>query len=330
MDKNEFEKFGTEAVQLRTASINELQNQAPRTLLRGLGQLDEMVHVYLDPMGHEIHVLRYVTVGAGETEQLLVLSHTQGPSGGVSSNAYFVSEKGHYPEFCDYEFCALLRSYGVSLRFTSIDPARHVFAKQHGGYAGPIWTPDLPRVTSLRAAVEVDSSKFEDDNVLRDLLQEACTVADVSFVIVNGDVRVAECDVAKAACSANALLSSMSLSIRQEPAEMMKAICTATMWGPFHGCMDNYTLEKGGNYVFSYMFDETSFKRDLPDVTFYDANTYDSALLGTYEGRPFLIVDELVDWDGIQGKVHVSLYGPADKFIADMAQRYKLVLTPKD
>jgi len=330
MDKNEFEQFETEAVRLRIANINEMQNRTPRTLLLGVGWREEMVHVYIDPTEREIHVLRYVSVGAGESERMLVLSHTQGLAGGVSSNAYFVPEKGHYPEFCDYEYCALLRSYGVSLRFTKFDPMSHALDRQHGGYAGPIWAPDLPRATSLRATLPVDPSKFENVEVLRELLQDACAAADVSYIIVNGDVMVADCELPKAVVSANALLSSTTPAARQDPAEIMGAICAATMWGPIQGGMDDYTFEKGGNYVFSFMFDDTSFKRDLPDVTYYDANTYDSALLGTYEGRPYLIVDELVDWEGIRGKVHVSMYGPADKFIADMVERYQLVPTPKD
>jgi hypothetical protein len=330
MDKNEFEQFETETIRLRTVNISEMQNLAPRTLLLGVGWRDETVHVYIDPVEREIHVLRYVTVGAGESEQMRVLSHTQGPNGGVTSNAYLVPEKGHYPEFCDYEFCALLRSYGVSLRFTKFDPMRHTLAGQHGRYAGPIWAPELPRATSLRPAVLVEPPKLENVEVLCELLQEACVAADVSYVIVNGDGMVAEGDLPRAVVSANAFLSSMTPASWQHPAEIMKAICTATMWMPVQGCMDDYALEKGGNYVFSYMFDDASIIRDLPDVTRYDTSDYRTALLGTHEGRPYLLVYEYPDWEGIQGHVHVSLFGDVDKFVADMTSRYQLVPAAED
>jgi hypothetical protein len=330
MNKNEFEKFENQVVRLRTAGIGEMQNLTPRTLLLGVDWRDETVHVYIDPTDREIHVLRSVSVGAGANEQMLVLSHTQGANGGVSSNAYFVSQKGHYPEFCDYEFCALLRSYGVALRFTKFDPARHALAQQHEGYAAPIWTPRLPRAMSLRAATGVDPSNFADAEVLRELLKEACAVADVPYVIVNDDIIVADCDLPRVAVPANALLASTTEATRQDPAEIMKAICTATMWMPVQGDMGNYTVEKGGHYVFPYMFDETSIIQDLPNVTRYDASDYRTALLGTYDGRPYLLVYEYPDWEGIQGRVHISLFGDIDKFIADMTHRYELVPAAAD
>lgn len=329
MDKKEFEQFESQVVRLRTASINEMQNLAPRTLLLGKGWRDEMVHVYIDP-GREIHVLRYVMVGAGSHEQLLVLSHTHGHNGGVPSNAYFVPEKGHYPEFCDFEFCALLRSYGVALRFTKFDPEREATVGQNNGYAGPTWTADMPCAIPLRIAVQVDISQFANSDVSRELLQEACVAADVPYVLVNGEVMVADNDTPQAASHAQAFLSSLSPAARMDPPELLKAVCAAVFRRPERNYADHFELEKGGSYVFSFDFEGAWVDQDATNTTHYDGKDYLSALLGTYEGLPYLVTYAYQDWGGIEGKVHVSLFGPADKFLADMVSRYELVPAAED
>ena len=98
-------------------STSMLANKTPRTLLYGYNFDRDTFHVYLDEK-LDMHVLTYCGVSG------LMMSHTSGPSGGVSHNSELAPSKRLYPECCDAEFSRLLANHGVDLVFTTFNADR--------------------------------------------------------------------------------------------------------------------------------------------------------------------------------------------------------------
>lgn len=89
----------------------DLLNQRPRTLLFGKFFRRNVFHVYLDEQAR-IQCVSYVTEGLDD----LCLVHKD-EDGVIDNQSYRPSPVELYPERCDFEFCALLRQKGCTLRF---------------------------------------------------------------------------------------------------------------------------------------------------------------------------------------------------------------------
>jgi hypothetical protein len=330
MDEQQFEQFEKRPVYTRTASINELLNTKARTLLLGQGIGGETLHVYCDPEAWKLHVLQYITLGQGADERALLVSYTSGQFGGVTRNTEFIPSLCLFPESCDLEFCALLRSYDVALPFTTFDATRRAGAEKFNGYAGYL-AAGLPNAVDLAPLMPVNPEDFGDERVLTYLMRAACAQAGVEHAVWDRRFLIAEPEVSNVLAQAETLCASISPAVNMPVAALLSMLCERTLWTSGVNCAGDgsYRVEADGSYVFDIEFDDGgSFRNEVPGAVRYEGEKDGedvSAMLAMYEGRPYLVAYEWRDWGGIQGKVHVNLFGSPDKFIAELVQRYKLV-----
>ena len=94
----------------QTINVSVLQDQSDRTLLWGY-TLDRLsFHVYI--LDGVLYRYVYDIYGKGHSIH------------GDIPVAELVPNKRLYPEACDYEFCSLLKRYGVNLPFTNFNDDR--------------------------------------------------------------------------------------------------------------------------------------------------------------------------------------------------------------
>jgi hypothetical protein len=114
-------------------STEHLVDRTARTLLFGYTVERHTWHVYLDADGILYRVVYQETTSGTP----LLIEASAGSSAGCSRNDEYVPNKRLYPESCDLEFCRLLTAKGVSLPFTSHNPAAHAQRlEKHRGFAG--------------------------------------------------------------------------------------------------------------------------------------------------------------------------------------------------
>ncbi|KVP39814.1 hypothetical protein [Burkholderia ubonensis] len=90
---------------------SDLADQTPRTLAYGYTCERDTFHVYLDEDGIHKVVYRF-----SQPASVLVM-HKHENEGLL--HAECVPDKRLYPEACDFAFCALLKTHGVHLPFTT-------------------------------------------------------------------------------------------------------------------------------------------------------------------------------------------------------------------
>lgn len=103
MNKDELYAIEELDCEPRLITINDLRNKANRTLLYGYDCNRDSWHVYI--FEYVIHTVKYAY---GENPQKIT----------VETNNDYIPNKRLHPECCDYEFCTILKSYGIYLPFT--------------------------------------------------------------------------------------------------------------------------------------------------------------------------------------------------------------------
>lgn len=92
----------------RLLTADNLADKTPRTLVYGYTCTGDSWHVFLDHDG-QIKTVAY----SSEKNPLQTID--------ITNNRSFVPDKRIYPQFCDFEFCSLLKSQDVPLPFTFAD-----------------------------------------------------------------------------------------------------------------------------------------------------------------------------------------------------------------
>jgi len=122
MNKKEFESLKETWQTKSMLGIDDLNDRSDRTLLWGYTCDRDRWHVYIK--NGEIHTVMY------DYPDKLIIHRVC-----CNSNAPedWVPNKRLYPEACDYEFCTLLKRYGIHLSFTIWNDDR-----KHKQYHGKI------------------------------------------------------------------------------------------------------------------------------------------------------------------------------------------------
>lgn len=335
MEQQEFNWFEAQAVKPYTISLKDLENTSARTLLLGKGRGGEVVHVYIDPVDSEIHVVTYLTTDNGGAEQAVVLSHLHGKNGGVRRNNDFIPDNGLYPELCDLEFCMLLRKHDVTMLFLKFDAHRRHAAMRFNGFAG-YRAEGLPHVVKLDPPTYLEALPFGDAKMVPYLMQEACNELGVTTVTRKNALMVPAQDASRILAKVSDYCASLSPISQKDPTELMDAIRDEAINYSVTWRDDSYSgewcLESFGGMTFSLFFDEGAwFCREVPNSIRYHAENDEdvTALQGSYQGRPYLVV--LRDSGGEDfGKIHINLFGAPEQFVDNLIARYQLVRTVDD
>lgn len=120
MDKQAMERLRDVQVISRKLTIDDLQDQSPRTLLYGYTCDRETWHVYI--LDGEIRTILY----GGYSDKGVYDINPE-------NDEDYVPDKRLYPECCDEEFCTLLLERGIHLPFTTFNENRE--EKQYYGKA---------------------------------------------------------------------------------------------------------------------------------------------------------------------------------------------------
>jgi len=322
MNKEQYEQFQNEDADLHVVSLDDLADKNPRTLLYGYDVDRSTFHVYIDPVDGDIHVLKYVTTGPIAAEQVLVLKHTNGISGGVSSNDDFVPSKRLYPESCDMEFCQLLRRQGVSLPFTTFSDSGPARLERHGGFAGYVATAAMFNAVAVgELQVSIAQSKFGDGKLLGQMIHEACIETGARYAVRDDKILVAEPDVTKVVDLVQTYHASLSFAATEDPLNVEFDITREALLFAVTSTMYNSYPDRFGGYTYSIDFPEEACLNDhVPGHVRYEGPSGVKAQQGLYAGRPYLVVLK----PGDRSQVHVNLYGPQDKFIEELVKRHQL------
>lgn len=113
MDRQEYETLNAVAVRAPKIDAAMLKNQSDRTLIWGYTCDRQSFHVYLK----DGVITRAVYMNSYPQDLWDVRTDLTDP-------ADFVPNKRAYPEACDSEFCALLKTHGAHISFTNWDEKR--------------------------------------------------------------------------------------------------------------------------------------------------------------------------------------------------------------
>lgn len=117
MDKKQYEVINELTRIPPRATVRDLRDHTPRTLIYGYTCARDTFHVYLAEDG--IHWVLYSAHG-------LLLQHKHEGQGIALADC--VPDKRVYPETCDYDFCTMLKRAGVNIPFTNWNDDRPVKA----------------------------------------------------------------------------------------------------------------------------------------------------------------------------------------------------------
>lgn len=323
MNEQDYQLFTCEAVSFQTVTIDALTNKTPRTLLVGNDGLHMQVHVYIDPQDGQIHVLKYAIAQHESRKVALVFSHTSGPDGGVKRNTDFIGSLGLYPEWCDLEFCRLLRHQNTALSFINFDAKHLERTNPVEGFAGYTATGAVLEIASLTTTSKLDF-EFSDSSMRDALIENACREAGVPFVVVRNQAWVAATDAPATLEKIETYHTSMSSLATMDIDMLQDAICEEAL------------LTYGGNYSYqSYPKSYCAYTFDMEfreGVSIYDGAKVTgryrnksgvSAVQGQYQGQPYFIL--LFKGFMDSGKIIVNLCGSRELFIQEIMRDYELI-----
>jgi len=110
MNKNDYKKLELVKADNRVISPDDLKNKSDRTLLYGYSTYaygNLTWHVYIKD--EVIHTIWY-----DNTEEEITICELPN----YINNKQYIPNKRLYPEYCDFEFCELLKQRGIQLPFS--------------------------------------------------------------------------------------------------------------------------------------------------------------------------------------------------------------------
>jgi hypothetical protein len=331
MNQQEYEQLRTNTVERKVLGLVDLVNRTPRTLIYGYNIDREDFHVYIGA-DNLIHILLYSERdGAKEGEpKYYELHHRFGECGGAEENTDFVPSKRVYPESCDYEFCQVLKRYGVNIPFTTFtegaDERRKAECK---GYAGLTHEDGGIELVYLHPQLAEDpefpkeSISYSDSHVLttrlvsqaaRDLRAASVTSMDGSYV------RVAKHDAERVLAKAREFMSQLRKTtvFASYLAETLATEAFDSFMSP------RIDEQRGSGGELTVRIDAKHLKfRSGKGLTAYVGTPegyWEGAVVGTYEGRPF-IAGKMKHGEA---EIIYSQFGSTERFIEKYLKMYGL------
>lgn len=334
MNQEQYKQFQAAPHQTNLLGIDDLANRAPRTLIFGYTFDRDSFHVYIGADGL-IHVLRYSTLASSDESdngqpRFLILSHSAGETGGVKDNAHFVPSKRVYPESCDYEFCQVLSRYSVNIPFTTFteDADSHRLAK-FDGYAGYTFAHSGGCATvSLREQLVADrffpeSARAEPRASQLSARLAAQAARELGIPYASSDdgrcVNVATSGSNEVLALARSYLRDLNQDCM--PEDLGKRLAEA-VFGAYHQFWMGSESVMAGTINATVNHEHLDFVVD-PTRTQYMGKPgafYEKAVLGTYDGRPFLACRT----SGGETHIAYSQFGDTERFLKEQLRQFSL------
>jgi hypothetical protein len=331
MNLQEYEQLQSEEVVPCILGLADLQDHTPRTLIFGYDTDRNTFHVYIGPDGL-IHVLHYVDISrsSDNATPFLILSHSAGPSGGLTNNDHYVPSKRVYPESCDMAFCRVLKRYRVNIPFTKFntEEAHATRLAARRGYAGFTLEQGGCPVVDLRDTL-IESRKFlsgTDPHTLSTrLITEASRILGVHIVTSSYSdyVGVASTGADAVLEKAKALFDTLPDLMEDTKLSINLLNKIFDGGGAYHEIREESTY--GGELYLQVSAAGTTFHPDKSFLHFKpeSADSYwKNAVVGTYQGRPFIACISTQGYADIR----LSQFGDTERFTAQGLRLYGLEL----